>query len=52
VEKQPGDYLYAGGRQVGGSIEVWVMKPVSHSYLTSLWDQEAFKRDAEKPLIR
>ena len=46
VAKAPGDYLYAGGRQIGGAIEVETVKPVSQSYLTSLWNHEAFQKDA------
>jgi Cu+-exporting ATPase len=49
VEKKPEDYLYAGGRQMGGAIEVEMVKAVSQSYLTSLWNQDAFvkgKREA------
>ncbi len=42
VEKHEGDLLYAGGRQTGGSIEVEVVKEVSQSYLTGLWNQSAF----------
>ena len=45
VEKRPGDYLYAGGRQIGGAIEVEMTKAVSQSYLTSLWNQDAFRKD-------
>ncbi len=45
VEKQVGDYLYAGGRQIGGAIEVETVKAVSQSYLTSLWNQEAFRKE-------
>ncbi|HWD18733.1 MAG TPA: heavy metal translocating P-type ATPase metal-binding domain-containing protein [Verrucomicrobiae bacterium] len=44
VEKQPGDYLYAGGRQVGGAMEILIVKQVSQSYLTSLWNQDAFRK--------
>jgi len=45
VVKAAGDYLYAGGRQIGAAIEVRMAKPVSQSYLTSLWNQERhFKR--------
>ncbi|HWI58021.1 MAG TPA: heavy metal translocating P-type ATPase metal-binding domain-containing protein, partial [Bacillota bacterium] len=44
VGKQPGDYLYAGGQQVDGTIEVETVKPVSQSYLTSLWNHEAFQK--------
>jgi Cu+-exporting ATPase len=44
VRRQPGDHLYAGGRQVGGLIEVEAVKPVSQGYLTSLWNHEAFRK--------
>jgi len=44
VAKEPGDYLYAGGQQRGGAITVETVKPVSQSYLTSLWDHEAFRK--------
>lgn len=47
VNKEPGDYLYAGGKQTGGAIEVEILKPVSQSYLTSLWDDAAFKKSGE-----
>jgi Cu+-exporting ATPase len=45
VARSEGDYLYAGGRQIGGAIEIEMVKPVSQSYLTSLWNQEAFRKD-------
>ncbi len=45
VEKKPGDYLYAGGRQMGGAIEVEMVKPVSQGYLTSLWNQDTFRKE-------
>ncbi len=32
-----GSPLYAGGTKVGESIEVRTVKPVSQSYLSSLW---------------
>ncbi len=44
VEKRPEDYLYAGGRQLGGLIELEIVKAVSQSYLTSLWNQDAFRK--------
>jgi P-type Cu+ transporter len=50
VGKRPGDYLYAGGRQQGGAIEVETVKPVSQSYLTSLWNQEAFRKEKDQTL--
>lgn len=48
--KQPGDTVFAGGKQVGGVIELEILKPVSQSYLTSLWDDEAFKKEGEDTL--
>src|SRR6266511_2536297 len=45
VEKKAGDHLYAGGRQIGGAIEVEMVKPVSQGYLTSLWNQDAFRKE-------
>jgi len=50
MEKKAGEYLYAGGRQIGGAIEVETVKPVSQSYLTSLWNQEAFRKDKTETL--
>lgn len=48
VGKQAGDQLYAGGRQIGEQIRVQINRPISQSYLTRLWDQEAFSKDKEK----
>lgn len=50
VEKVLGEVIYAGGRQLTGAIELEVIKPVSQSYLTQLWNNEAFsgKRDTIK----
>ncbi len=39
--------LYAGGRQVGGAIEVETVKPVAQSYLATLWNNEAFRKDRD-----
>jgi P-type Cu+ transporter len=50
VEKAADDYLYAGGRQMGGVIEVETVKAVSQSHLTSLWNHEAFQKDREGDL--
>lgn len=44
VKKTLGEIIYAGGRQLGGAIELEVVKPVSQSYLTRLWNNEAFKQ--------
>lgn len=45
VTKKIGDKIYAGGRQVGTSIRIRVKKPVSQSYLTRLWNQDAFAKE-------
>ena len=45
VEKVNGDLIYAGGRQVGGAIEVEIIKEVSQSYLTQLWNNKTFQKE-------
>lgn len=52
VAKKSGDYLYAGGRQVGKSIEASVKKAVSQSYLTQLWNDDAFTKDTPMPVTK
>ncbi len=48
VAKVVGEILYAGGRQIGEAIEMEVIKPVSQSYLTKLWNNESFKSYEKK----
>jgi len=50
VTRAMGELLYAGGRQMGGAIEVETLKPVSESYLTSLWNNEAFRKHRDDDL--
>jgi P-type Cu+ transporter len=50
VPRQVGECLYAGGQQVGGRIEVQIVKPVSQSYLTSLWNHETFQKRRDDDL--
>jgi Cu+-exporting ATPase len=50
VAKAAGDHIYAGGRQIGGAIEVETVKEVSQSYLTSLWNQESLAKE-KKPSL-
>jgi P-type Cu+ transporter len=45
VMKEVGELIYAGGKQTGMQMEVLVIKEVSQSYLTSLWN----KQDAVEP---
>jgi len=44
TEKGIGEIIYAGGKQIGGAIELEVVKEVSQSYLTQLWNNETFKK--------
>jgi Cu+-exporting ATPase len=48
VNKTLGEIIYAGGRQTGKAIEMEVVKPVSQSYLTQLWNNEVFTRKQDK----
>ena len=47
IKKQKGDLIFAGGRQRGTAIRLKVIKEVSQSYLTRLWNHEVFR--PEKP---
>lgn len=42
VEMKQGDTVYAGGKLVGPTAELSVVKEVSNSYLTKLWNNAAF----------
>ncbi|MCK8493885.1 heavy metal translocating P-type ATPase metal-binding domain-containing protein [Spirosoma sp. RP8] len=42
--RQPGALLYAGGKQIGEAIELEVVRDVSQSYLTQLWNNDAFRK--------
>ncbi len=44
IAKQPGDKIFAGGKQIGSVLELEVIKNVNQSYLTQLWNKEAFKK--------
>ena len=46
VVKKKGDFIYAGGRQMGGIIKIKVVKEVNQSHLTKLWNQD---KTYEKP---
>jgi len=39
-----GDLVYAGGKQLNGSIDLLVVKPFSQSNFTRLWNNDAFKK--------
>ncbi len=44
IAKVAGDFIYAGGRQSGTTIELEVIKDPSQSYLTQLWNNEIFSK--------
>lgn len=44
VPKKPGDKIFAGGKQKGAVLELEVIKNVDQSYLTQLWNKEAFRK--------
>ncbi|TGE24822.1 HAD family hydrolase [Hymenobacter aquaticus] len=50
VGKVAGDVVYAGGRQVGPAVELEVVREVSQGYLTQLWNNPAFAKDARPTL--
>ncbi len=41
---EPGEIIYAGGKQLNGLLELLVVKEVSQSYLTSLWNNPVFSK--------
>ncbi len=45
VERRAGDKIYAGGRHLGDAIELLLTKKVSQSYLTQLWNDDAFHQE-------
>jgi Cu+-exporting ATPase len=42
IEKVSGEMIYAGGRQIGGALELEIINEVSQSYLTQLWTNDIF----------
>jgi Cu+-exporting ATPase len=47
IHKVSGEMIFAGGRQKSGAIELEVIKEVSQSYLTRLWNHDIFKKENE-----
>ena len=44
IPKKAGDKIFAGGKQLGSALELEVIKTVNQSYLTQLWNKEAFNK--------
>ena len=51
VEVSRGAIVYAGGRVAGAGATLCVSKQVSHSYLTQLWNNEAFRKEKRSSLV-
>lgn len=53
VDKAKGELLYAGGKQMGTSIMMEVVTPVSQSYITQLWNNDVFhgKKNREESFV-
>ncbi len=47
VSVKIGEMIYAGGKQLDGLIELVVVKEVSQSYLTNLWNNPVFNKKDE-----
>jgi Cu+-exporting ATPase len=47
-----GQKVYAGGKQTGDQIQMIVEKTVANSYLTTLWNNQAFTKDKQKEVYR
>lgn len=45
VNKNSGDKIYAGGKQLNGAVEMEVFQTVSQSYLTQLWSNDIFTKN-------
>jgi len=45
VEKEMGEIVYAGGKQIGSNIEILIVKEVAQSYLTKLWNREELSQN-------
>ncbi len=51
VHKKSGDMIYAGGKQTSGAIELEIIKEVSQSYLTKLWNHDIFSKKKESSFV-
>jgi Cu+-exporting ATPase len=46
--KRKGELVYAGGKQLGASIEMEVINPVEQSYITQLWNNDVFTQQKNR----
>ncbi len=52
VTKQAGDFIFAGGRQLGAGILLRVEKEVTQSYLTQLWNEDRLNQKKVQAMQR
>lgn len=52
VKTQSGDKIFAGGRLIGTPVTLTVEKRTSQSHLTSLWNNDAFRKTEENKYQR
>lgn len=45
ITKNQGDRIFAGGKHTGAAVELEIIEEVNQSYLTSLWNSEAFSKN-------
>ena len=48
INKNSGDKVFAGGKQIGKVIEMEVLFSVSQSYLTQLWSNDVFQKKVDQ----
>ncbi len=49
ISIKKGEQVFAGGHQQGAAIKVRLETAVSQSYLTSLWNDDAFTKEQDRP---
>lgn len=50
IHKDKNDVVFAGGKQMGHSIELKVSKTIDESYLTQLWKEDSFKETTDSDI--
>lgn len=50
IEIQNGDRIYSGGKQIGKSIKISLVKDFKQSYLTDLWDNKGMQETSKSKI--
>jgi Cu+-exporting ATPase len=51
IMKKAGEEVFAGGKQMGNSIEIQIEKEIEQSKLTQIWNQKANSEDKGRKLV-